>query len=178
MNIYKKIYKKIELIRATNPSKLALFHKKYGVKMGKDCQVYGNVSFGSEPYLVSLGDHVKIAPNNQFITHDGGVHVLRNMDLLPNADKFGRIIIGNNVFIGMWCIILPGITVGDNVVIGAGSVLTKDIPSNCVAAGVPCKPIKTIYEYFDQIKDKIDHTKAMGLEDKRAYLNVKYNLKL
>lgn len=52
------------------------------------------------------------------------------------------IIIGNHVFIGMRCIIMKGVTIGDNAIIGAGSIVTKDIPANCVAAGVPCKVIR------------------------------------
>lgn len=54
--------------------------------------------------------------------------------------------IKDNVFIGMHCLILKGVTIGENSVIGAGSVVTKDIPANCVAAGVPCKIIR----YFDK----------------------------
>lgn len=50
--------------------------------------------------------------------------------------------IKDNVFIGMHCLILKGVTIGDNSIIGAGSVVTKDIPANCVAAGVPCKVIR------------------------------------
>ena len=54
------------------------------------------------------------------------------------------ITIGNDVWLGGNVTILPGVTIGDNVVIGAGSVVTKDIPSNCVAVGNPCKPIKKL----------------------------------
>lgn len=50
--------------------------------------------------------------------------------------------IKDNVFIGMHCLILKGVTIGENSIIGAGSVVTKDIPANCVAAGVPCKVIR------------------------------------
>jgi len=58
-----------------------------------------------------------------------------------------QVIIGNNVFIGMRCMIMKGVTIGDNAVIGAGSIVTKDIPANCIAAGVPCKVIR----YNDKI---------------------------
>ena len=51
---------------------------------------------------------------------------------------------GNNVWIGGNVVVLPGVTIGDNVVIGAGSVINKDIPSNSVAVGNPCKVIKEI----------------------------------
>lgn len=52
--------------------------------------------------------------------------------------------IKDNVFIGMHCLILKGVTIGENSIIGAGSVVTKDIPANCVAAGVPCKVIRML----------------------------------
>lgn len=52
------------------------------------------------------------------------------------------IVIGDNVFIGMHCMILKGVTIGENSIIGAGSLVTKDIPANCIAAGVPCKVIR------------------------------------
>lgn len=61
--------------------------------------------------------------------------------------KVGKIIIGNNVFIGFGSIILPNCKIGDNVVIGAGSVVTRDIPSNSVAAGNPCRVVGN-YENF------------------------------
>ena len=60
---------------------------------------------------------------------------------------FGKIKIGNNVFIGEDAMIMYGVTIGNNVVIGARSLVTKDIPDNCVAAGTPARIIKTLEEY-------------------------------
>lgn len=84
--------------------------------------------------LVKIGDNVMFG---------AGVIIGDNDD---HPERLGTsevpIIIGNNVFIGMRCIIMKGVTIGDNAVIGAGSIVTKDIPANCVAAGVPCKVIK------------------------------------
>lgn len=56
--------------------------------------------------------------------------------------KDAPIRIGNHVFIGMHCMIMKGVVIGDNAIIGAGSVVTKDIPENCIAAGVPCRVIR------------------------------------
>lgn len=53
--------------------------------------------------------------------------------------------IGDNVFIGMHCLIMKGVTIGDNAIVGAGSVVTKDIPAGCKAAGVPCKALYSRY---------------------------------
>lgn len=164
-------------IKFYDPYQRANYYKNIGVKFGENCQVFANVGFGSEPYLISTGNNVKITAGTQFITHDGGVEVLRNMKLLKNADIFGEIKIGNNVFIGNRCIILPNITIGDNVVIGAGSVVTKNIPSNTVCAGVPAKFIKSIEDYYKNLEIKVDYTKNMKKEEKKQYLLKKYNIK-
>lgn len=147
-----------------------------GMVIGTNCEIFSDVNFGSEPCLIQLGDFVKITTGSRFITHDGGVFVLRNLGWAEDADKFGRIIIGNNVFIGNNCIVLPGVTVGDNVVIGAGSVVTKDIPSNSIAAGVSCRTIKTVEKYYNDCKDTLDFTKHMNQIEKKEYLYRKYGL--
>lgn len=176
----KKLIKLIEIIRlkTLNPYQRATYIKKnMGIEMGDSCQVFGNVGFGSEPYLIKIGDKVKITAGTQFITHDGGMEVLRNLDLLPEADYFGRIVIGNNVFIGNKCIIMPGVTIGDNVVVGAGSIVTRDIPSNSVCAGVPAKVLRSIEEYYEKYKDQIDNTKNYSREEKQKYLEEKYGIR-
>lgn len=169
----KKLLEGIQL-KFADTSKRAKIYQKMGVSMGKNCRIFGDVSFGSEPYLVSLGDNVKITYGCLFITHDGGVEVLRNLGMLENAEVFGRIIIGNNVFVGNRCIFLPNVTVGDNVVIGTGSIVTKDIPSNSIAAGVPCRVIKTLEEYYEKCRTAADYTKDMTDADKDVYLIKKY----
>lgn len=142
-----------------------------GVKLGKNCRLI-NVNFSSEPYLIELGDHVS-ATAVRFETHDGGVWVMR--DKYPNIDVIRPIKVGNNVFIGFGSILLPGITIGDNVVIGAHSVVSKDIPSNCVAVGVPSKVIKSIQEYeLKQIQNS-DNTKNLNFKNKRQYFLKKFN---
>lgn len=170
----KSLIFKIRLKRAADDFQRAELYKSIGVGMGSHCSVLGAVSFGSEPYLIELGDQVRIASGTQFVTHDGGAHVLRCMGLLPNAEVFGKIKIGNNVFIGISTILMPGVSIGDNVVIGAGSIVTKDIPSDCVAAGVPARVIKTIDAYYEGLKDKADFTKDMNMDEKRVYLLQKY----
>ena len=130
------------------------YARKLGVKVGKNFSTIGNVSYSSEPYLVTIGDDVRISSNVNFVTHDGGMHVIRQYKNIP-ADSFGKIVVGNNVFIGMNTIIMPGVTIGNNVIIGAGSIVTKDIPNNSVACGVPAKVIETIDEYYKKIRGKL-----------------------
>ena len=117
-----------------------------GVTLGEGCRLI-DVTFSSEPYLVTLGNRVS-ASGTHFETHDGGVWVLRQT--YPELDRIAPITVGDNVFIGHGSIILPGVTIGSNVVIGAGSVVTRDIASDCVAAGVPARPIGSIADYADK----------------------------
>ncbi len=92
---------------------------------------------------VIFGDNVVIAPNVSIYTAGHPIH--------PESRNSGYeygipISIGNNVWIGGSVVILPGVAIGDNAVIGAGSVVTKDIPGNVIAAGNPCRVIRTITE--------------------------------
>lgn len=123
------------------------YSSKLGVKFGNNCRLVGKVDFGSEPFLIKLGDHVSITSSN-FVTHDGGVWIMRNE--YPDIDVFSPIIVGNNVFIGLGCTILPGTIIGDNVVIGAGSLVKGVIDSNSVYAGIPAKKLKNVDEYKKQ----------------------------
>ena len=171
----KKIMKKIVWNIITDKKRIEILRKR-GVKIGDKTYIEKNVVFGSEPYLISIGDNVRITSNVKFITHDGGMWVARNLGILENADKFGKINIGNNVNIGWNVILMPGVNVGSNCIIGAGAIVTKDIPNNSVAAGVPARVISSINEYCEKNRDKVDFTKRMTAKEKRLYLEKKYNL--
>ncbi|MBR2641460.1 acyltransferase [Candidatus Saccharibacteria bacterium] len=144
--------------------------REMGVKIGNNCEIYSNVSFGSEPYLVEIGDNVRLAMGVKITTHDGGLWVLRNNGKLRNADKFGRVKIGSNVHVGLNTIIMPGVTIGDNVIIGCGAVVTKDIPSESVAVGVPAKVIESIDEYYRKVKNKVIYSKNLAASDKKDFV--------
>lgn len=146
------------------------YYKSLGVTMGTDCSFNGRVNFGSEPFLVTLGNNVRCADNVSFITHDGGIHVIRNLTNRNNIDIFGKITVGNNVFIGLNSIILPSVCIGNNVIVGAGSVVSKSIPNNEVWAGVPAKFICTIEEYTNKNFFKIKSVKHLNPIEKKDYL--------
>ena len=144
--------------------------RERGVTIGERCRLLGvgSSTFGSEPYLISLGDHVTVTSNVRFVTHDGGVWVLRDEE--PSIDVFGRIVVGSNVFIGLSTIILPGVTIGDNVVIGAGSVVNRDIPANSVAAGVPARVVSSLDNYRERSMLRMLPTKGMSPAEKRRVI--------
>ena len=150
------------------------YARSLGVKIGQNCRLL-NVSFGTEPYLITLGDHVS-ATSTKFVTHDGGIWVFR--DRFQDIDIVAPIKIGNNVYLGLDTVILPGVTIGDNVIIGARAVVTNDIPSNCVAVGIPARPIKSIDDYWKNVEKKTLPTKQMSRKDKRKYFLRHFGLEL
>jgi len=128
-----------------------LKRKKYFKSIGEHCYLQP-WNFGTEPYMISFGNNVHVASGVTFINHDVSVFMLQHIE--PESKfkaRVGEITIGNNVFIGSNSVLLYGTHIGSNVVIGAGSIVTKDIPDSVVAVGAPCKPIGN----FDDWKEKM-----------------------
>jgi acetyltransferase-like isoleucine patch superfamily enzyme len=117
---------------------------------------------------VSLGNHVTVTDGVSFVTHDGGVWVFREEQ--PDIDIFGPIRVGNNVFIGINSIIMPGVTIGNNCIIAAGSVVTRDVPDDTIFGGVPAKLIKNISEYREGVLKHALHIRSCRPEEKRSFL--------
>lgn len=112
----------------------------YNIEIGEN--FYANVNCVIlDGAKVRFGDNVFVAPNCGFYTAGHPFDVKQRNDGLEYAYP---ITIGNNVWIGAQVCVLPGVTIGDNCVIGAGSVVTKDIPANSLAVGNPCKVIRKI----------------------------------
>jgi len=118
----------------------------YNIKIGKNFYANHNLTI-LDANEVSFGDDVLIAPNCSFYTATHPIDVQFRKQGLEYAKP---IKIGNNVWIGGNVVVLPGVTIGDNSVIGAGSVVTKDIPANVVAVGNPCREIRKIDERSDE----------------------------
>jgi len=166
MNNFKKILYHLKT-KFWSANKLA---KKKGVKFGKNCK-FRTKRFGSEPYLIEIGDNFSTSMEVTFITHDGAVEVLRNMyPEYKKIDSFGKIKIGNNVFIGMYATILPHTIIGDNVIVGANSLVRGILKSNSVYAGVPVKRISSIEEYLNKNKKNFIYTKHLTADEKKEIL--------
>ena len=139
--------------------------------IGKNVDIVGNVNFGSEPYLITIGDDTTISFDCAFVTHDAATRVLRHLPgENPETVIYGKIIIGKNCFIGCRSVILPNVTIGDNVIIGAGSIVNKDIPYNTVAAGNPCKIICSLDEYKNKHKNDFLYMVSLPFNEKKKYL--------
>lgn len=149
------------------------YARKLGVRIGERCQILCDpaAAFGTEPWLITIGNHVDITKGVQFLTHEGGIWCARGIDsTYEDYDKFGAINVGNNVMIGIYSVIMPGVRIGDNVIIAAHSVVTKDIPSNSIVGGIPAKEISKMDDFLSNLDADIVPTKKMNSEQKRKWL--------
>ena len=112
----------------------------YNIELGENFYSNHNLVI-LDPAKVIFGDNVFIGPNCGFYT---AIHPIDGMVRNSLKEQAKPIIVGDNVWIGGSVTVLPGVTIGSNVVIGAGSIVTKDIPSNVVALGNPCKVLREI----------------------------------
>lgn len=156
----------------SNPVK---YWRQRGVQIGSGCYIFESASFGSEPYMIKLGNNVRVNKNVQFITHDGGMWVLRNLyEKYEDADLFGTITVGNNVHIGNNAVILPGSNIGNNCIIGCCAVVTKPVPDNSIVVGVPGRVIENIEEYESKHNNEFEYIKNFDSQKKKKYLIKKY----
>ncbi len=120
------------------------FHCDYGWNIEIGENFYSNYNLVIlDVAKVTIGENVMLAPNVAIYTAGHPVHY----EARNTGYEYGLPInIGNNVWVGGNSVILPGVSIGDNSVIGAGSVVTKDVPPNVVAAGNPCKVLREITE--------------------------------
>lgn len=137
-----------------------------GVTIGNGCLI-SSKAFPSEPYLITIGNNVRIAKNVSFFTH-GGIWTFRKK--YPNLDHFGKIKIKDNTYIGEGVYILPGVEIGQNCVIGAGTVVSKSIPDDCIVVGNPCRVVTDTRVYLKKINKLSFGTKGLSYEEKKAVL--------
>lgn len=164
---------KHQFLRRKNPVGYA---KKIGVNFPKGgLYLYGGVHWGTEPWIITLGNNVHITDGVHFITHDGGTLLYRH--IIPDLEITKPINIGDNVYIGNNVMILPGVHIGSNVIIGAGAIVTKDIPDNSVAVGVPARRIKSADEYFEKIQLESIHLGHLKGKEKDIALKEYYGYK-
>ena len=109
--------------------------RRMGMKVGDRCRLY-SLSVAAEPELVELGNGVIVSGDVMFVTHDGAIFTA--LDRFPDVNgHYGRIRIGDDCFLGMRAIVMPGVELGANCVVAAGAVVMDSFPPNSVIAGNP-----------------------------------------
>lgn len=146
-----------------------MYAKHIGVNMGEKCRLLGRPSFGTEPYLITLGNHVSISAGTTFHTREGAHWVLKGLDSQYNTVfGYGRITIKDNVYIGYGVTILRGVTIGENTIVGACSLVNKSLEPNSVYAGVPAKRICSLEEWKTKfLADMPDYDLSAYTKDKK-----------
>lgn len=125
--------------------------------------------WSTEPYLVTIGNHCQLT-NCKIHTHGGG-QAVRHID--PTFDCFGKVALGDYVYVGSGAMIMPGVTIGDHTLVAAGSVVTKSCSEGgVVLAGNPARVICTIEEYYEKNKKYNVATKGMDPKEKKKRLMV------
>ena len=124
---------------------------KQGAKVGENVQIVDRFKFQYEPWyanLLEIADGVVLSAGVRLVSHDSSYsNVIGDLPV-----KYGNISIGKNTYVGVNTVILCGVTIGENCIIGAGSIVNKDIPSNSVAAGNPVRVISTIADGLNKYK--------------------------
>lgn len=116
-----------------------------GVKVGKGSKIAASVEIDmSAPELITIGKNVWVTRGVMLLCHQRDLSFYEvGKPVMDCPLKFAPINIKDGVHVGIGSIIMPGVTIGEGAVIGAGSVVTRDIPPYCVAVGAPAKVIKS-----------------------------------
>lgn len=124
-----------------------------GLKLGKECHIMGECIIDpGHCWLIEIGNRVTLAPRVHILAHDASTKRMLDYTLI------GKVIIGDDVFIGAGSIVLPNVTIGNKVIVGAGSVVKHSIPDNSVAVGNPAKVICTYEEYKRKREQQLANT--------------------
>lgn len=140
----KKIFIKLGLIKK-RPSIILENSIKY--KIG-NVKHHNSIIDGLIPQLVEIGDDFISAPGSMILAHDASTY------LHTKKHRVEKTIIGNKVFLGAYSVILPGVTIGDGVIIGSGAIVTKDVEAYTVVGGNPARFICTVDEYIKKCEQK------------------------
>lgn len=148
-----------------------------GLKVGRKVRFVEVPQFGTEPFLIEIGDETTFSNNVRFVNHDGGQNALHFFEKYKDVRTFGRIRIGKQCLIGADTILMPGVEMEDNCILGAGSILTTSMKKGSVFAGIPAKFICTIEEYGDKLlANNVMYPRNLELDRPKLDAYIKKNL--
>ena len=150
INFISKFKQKIELLKYDDFT-IAEYLRKQGAQIGDNNRIMLR-NLGDEACLIKIGSHCTITSNVKLVVHDGAGWLFTEQK--PSLQRFGTIEILDNCFIGIDATILPDVKIGPNSIVGACSVVTKDVPPDTVVAGNPARKICTVSEYRGKIFKK------------------------
>ena len=132
----------------------AIVKRHFGLHaMGEDCHIQMNVSI-TDPAYVKLGNNVHLTGCTLF-GHDGAVSMLKQAYGLV-LDKVGKIDIRDNVFVGHQAIIMPGVTIGPDAIVAAGSVVTRDVLPGSIVGGIPARQISSVADLVSRLQGEME----------------------
>ena len=152
MSFVKSLLVKLGIRKRENPNSVEGLRAR-GVTVGENVYLYeSNIDYG-HGFLITIGNRVTIT-GAQILAHDASLqHAF-------GVSKVGKVVIGDDVFIGRGAIILPNVHIGNRVVIGAGAIVSRDVPDNSIVAGNPAKIIGT-YDDFVEKNRKLMETRPV-----------------
>lgn len=167
-----KVYTYIQYITAKlsavlfGSDALIQYYRKRGMKIGKNPRIFSDINV-SEPYLIKIGDNVTISSDVEVITHDNSI--IKCID--GKTDIFGRVVIGNDCFIGARSIIMYGVELADNTIVAAGSVVTKSVTEKGkIIGGNPAKIIGDTKAFAEKYEKYALNMRGLSPDEKRKLI--------
>lgn len=149
---YNRLYLKLANLNSREYANY-LKETQFFYSLGDNCNI-NRAANATDPQLVKIGNNVTLS-DCTLLCHDGVISIM-NTIYQQKFDAVGKIEIGDNVFVGHGSIVMPNVTIGANAIVAAGAVVTKDVKSGEIVAGVPAKPIGTLEGLAKKMRVKTD----------------------
>jgi len=144
------------------PVTMAEYLRTLGAEVGEGCFIGPtDIELEINPRHLKIGNHVAMASGVTFATQDGTPWLFQ--DRIPDIPADDKVIIEDNCFIGYRAILYPGIRIGPNSVVGAGSVVVSDVPPNTLVMGVPARPFGAIEKYREKCVERWKRQRPPGV---------------
>lgn len=142
------------------------YARHLGVTIGDHCLI-DTRNWPSEPYLIKIGNHVQLTRCVSIYTHGGG-HAFRQEN--NRFDCFGKVVVEDWVYVGAYSQIMPGVTIGEGAIVGAGSIVTKSVEPYTVVGGNPAHFLCTVEEFKEKNRKYDLGCKGMNYNSKKKFL--------